>query len=82
VAHDPNRPKVPDLVPLIKAVYEDHCAGCCLHIVTDDGNYGPSNIEYVLNRALRESHPICIEAAKMMSLMTVSQIKRAVARAT
>lgn len=47
--HDPNRPKVPDLVPLIRLVYADHLAGCCLHVVTDDGNWDCA--EFVLRYA-------------------------------
>lgn len=38
---NPGRPKVPDLVPLIVAVYDGPSggAGCCLHVVIDDGNW-------------------------------------------
>lgn len=78
---DPDRPKVPDLVPLIRAVYarENGGAGCCLHVVTDDGNYG--SVEFAASYARENGHPECIAAALMMSMMTYSQIKRATERA-
>jgi hypothetical protein len=74
---NPDRPKVPDLVPLIRAVYarENGGAGCCLHVVTDDGNYG--SVDFVWQEAVKARHSECIVAAAMMSLMTYSQIKRA-----
>jgi len=73
---NPNRPKVPDLVPLIAAVYASHRAGCCLHVVTDDDNWGSA--EFALGEARRNGHPACIAAAEMMVQMTESQISRAV----
>lgn len=74
---DPERPKVPDLVPLIQAVYRRHAAGCCLHVVTDDRNLERSNVEFVLDWARRAGHPDCVAAAEMMQRMTRSQIGRA-----
>lgn len=47
-----DRPTVPDVLPLVRAIYERHCAGCCLHIVTDDGV-----ITYLANPALRPATP-------------------------
>lgn len=79
VRRNPNRPKVPDLVPLIAAVYANHGAGCCLHVVTDDGNWECA--EFVLGYAREQGHPACIAAAEMMVQMTESQISRATERA-
>lgn len=75
----PGRPRVPELVPLIVAVYERHAAGCCLHVVTDDGNW--DSVDFVLGYARTEGHPRCIAAAEMMSKMTESQVARATKRA-
>ncbi len=77
---NPNRPKVPDLVPLIRAVYDSPLggAGCCLHVVTDDGNWDCA--EYVLEYARERKCPGCITAAEMMVQMTESQISRATTR--
>lgn len=78
---NPNRPKVPDLVPLIAAVYarEGGGAGCCLHAVTDDGNW--DGADFCLEYAHDKGHPDCIAAAEMMVQMTESQISRATDRA-
>ncbi len=78
--HDPNRPKVPDLVPLIQAVYSrpHGGAGCCLHVVTDVGNY--DSVDFVAGYAREHGHSECIAAAEMMSRMTYSQVKRACER--
>ncbi len=37
---DPNRPSVPDVLPMVRALYaEPDCgAGCCMHVQLDDGN--------------------------------------------
>lgn len=76
---NPDRPKVTDLAPLISAVYArpNGGAGCCLHVITDDGNYDCA--QWVLEN-LNRSHPECIAAAEMMVQMTESQIARATRR--
>lgn len=81
VRKNPARPKVPDLVPLIRAVYAspEGGAGCCLHVVTDDGNW--NFIDFVLGEARLNEHPPCIAAAEMMAQMTESQVARATKRA-
>jgi hypothetical protein len=78
---NPNRPKVPDLVPLIVAVYDspNGGAGCCLHVVTDDANW--DSVPFVLNWAREQGHPACIAAAEMMAQMTESQVARATRKA-
>lgn len=78
---NPNRPKVPDLVPLIAAVYAspNGGAGCCLHVVTDDGNW--DSAEFALGHARERNCKPCIAAAEMMVQMTESQISRAADRA-
>lgn len=79
VRQNPARPKVPDLVPLIRAIYVERPAGCCLHVVTDDGNW--DSADWVLGHARERGHPLCIAAAEMMVQMTESQIARATRRA-
>jgi len=74
-----DRPKVPDLVPLILAVRSrpGGAVGCCLHVITDDPNYDCAR--WVLEN-LDPAHADCREAAEMMVQMTESQIARAVRR--
>ena len=76
-ARDPNRPKVPDLVPLISAVYArpDGGAGCCLHVLFDDGNYDCA--EFCLEYAAEHGHKECIACAEMAAKMTVTQLRKA-----
>ena len=86
---NPNRPKVPDLVPLIVAVYESPAggAGCCLHVVTDDGNWESAQWaleDWLSEQEAREpgAHARCRAALEMMVQMTESQIARATERAS
>lgn len=78
VRRNPDRPKVPDLVPLIAAIYARNGAGCCLHVITDDGNY--ECVPWALEN-MDPTHADCREALEMMAQMTESQIARASRRA-
>lgn len=67
----------PDLhrcVELVRKIYASPYggAGCCLHVLTDDGNY--DSADWVLNNA-EPSHHDCIEAAKL--LVSFSPTRRA-----
>lgn len=77
--YPPDRPKVPDVVPLIRAIYAspDGGVGCCLHILTDDDNYdcAASCLQY----ARKRGHELCARAAEMLTRMSPSQVRRAVA---
>ena len=81
--NNPDRPTVAELAPLIRDIYlsDGGSSGCCLHVVTDDGNYKKSSIAYVLETAYNRDHPTCIKAAEMMMQMTETQISKAVAKA-
>jgi hypothetical protein len=68
-----DRPTVPDVLPIVKAIYERHCAGCCLHIVTDDGNAEQECAEFCLTYARDQGHEDCIQAAEMLVQMTETQ---------
>lgn len=68
-----DRPKVPDVLPLVRAIYERHCAGCCLHIITDDCNTEQECADHVLERAREQGHEDCLRAAVMLQQMTETQ---------
>jgi hypothetical protein len=72
----PDRPTVPDVLPLVRQIYERHCAGCCLHIMTDDCNIEQGHADFCLDWAKRQGHDDCIRAAEMMVQMTETQRKR------
>lgn len=71
--HNPNRPTVQAVIPLLRAIYDRHCAGCCLHIMVDDYNVEQHSADYCLEAAIVREHEDCIIAALMMSQMTMTQ---------
>lgn len=57
----------------VRAVYARHRAGCCLHIVTDDGNVEQSDAEYCLAAAREAGHADCLAAAELLVRMSSTQ---------
>lgn len=74
------RPTVPDVLPLLQAMYQRHCGGCCLHIVTDDDNVEDDHMRWALDYARAQGHPDCIAAAEMLAQMTATQRLKAARR--
>jgi hypothetical protein len=72
-----DRPSVPMVLPLIRAVYDRHMAGCCLHILTDDFNVEDECAVLCLEGAREHGHPDCIAAAEMLVQMTTTQRRKA-----
>mgnify|MGYP001590620201 FL=1 len=70
------KPTVPEVLPLVRAVYARHCAGCCLHIMTDDGNCEQSNADFCLQAAREGGHPDCLAAAEMLARMSLTQRRK------
>ena len=68
-----DRPKVPDALPLKASIYARHSAGCCLHVVIDDGNLGDDTIRYCLGVA---EHDDCRALAAMLLQMTPTQRRK------
>lgn len=68
-----NRPSVPDVFPILREIYGRHCAGCCCHIVTDDGNYEQEHADWCLQYAREKQHTDCIAALEMLVQMTDTQ---------
>ncbi len=71
-----DRPTVPDVLPLVRQIYERHAAGCCLHIVTDDGNVEQDHVEFCVRQAQSEHHTDCLAAAEMLAAMTETQRRK------
>lgn len=71
-----DRPRVPDVVPLIRGIYErpGGAVGCCLHVLTDDANYDCAR--WCMGYAAERGHLDCFAAAEMLSRMTPSQVRR------
>lgn len=67
------RPTVPDVLPLVWAVYARHSAGCCLHILTDDYNCDNDDAAFCLERAVERGHGDCEAAARALVQMSKTQ---------
>ena len=70
------KPTLPEVKPLIDALYQRHSTGCCLHIVLDDGNVGEGSVLYCLNTAREKNHKDCIELGEKLLLMSKTQRKK------
>jgi len=72
------RPTVPDVLPLVRAIYArpGGGVGCCLHIVTDDGNLEQSNVDFCVQTAIERGHADCLEAARLLAQMSKTQRAR------
>lgn len=76
-----DRPTVPDVVPLIRALYRRHGAGCCWHVVTDDGNYDCVSwcVARIEDEGCYEAPATeCLELAKLLPLMSGTQLRKAI----
>lgn len=69
------------MVLLARRIYKRHAAGCCLHIVLDDGNLTDGNVEFVYgwaaatNNFEKGQHEDCVNLARMLELATEEQRK-------
>ena len=63
-----------DVLPLARAIYHEHAAGCCAHIVLDDGNLEDKHVGWSLVHAIQKKHPICIAA--LTSIAALSEEER------
>lgn len=66
------KPTVPEVLPLVRAVYRRHSAGCCLHVVLDDGNAEQHFAESCL-AGVDAEHEDCRQLAAALVLMSFTQ---------
>lgn len=67
------KPTVLDAGPLVKAIYQRSCVGCCLHIVLDDDNVRDDDVQFCINYAHDQHHADCEQLARMLLLMSRTQ---------
>ena len=71
----PDRPKVPDVVPLASRIMSGACTRpnghFCLHVVLDDGNLDVSFMDDLMTYC-----PLCMTVAVMLRQMTPTQRRR------
>lgn len=65
--------KLAAAVSMIESIYRRHAAGCCLHVVLDDGNYGC--VQWCLDQP--EICAECRECANVLLTMSKTQIRKA-----
>ena len=53
-------------IRLAEEIYGTHSAGCCLHIVLDDGNVLDEHVEHCLQYAKENNCETCIELAEIL----------------
>jgi hypothetical protein len=58
------------VIELLQRIYQRHAAGCCLHIVTDDGNIETEHVEWSRDYARKQGHVDCVEAAELLLQMS------------
>jgi hypothetical protein len=70
-----NKPTVPEALPLVRELYAQPGggAGCCLHVVLDDGNVHDDNVRFCINEAVDLGHPRCEELARLLLRMSRTQ---------
>ena len=71
------KPTVPEVMPWVVALYSLHSAGCCLHIVLDDGNCDSDSVRWVIRHA---KHHECMQFAKALLRMSPTQRHKLYAR--
>lgn len=70
-----NRPSVPEVGPLVRALYrlDQHGAGGHLHLILDEPNCEDGAVDYCLKYAKEERCTPCYHLALIMRQMTRTQ---------
>lgn len=71
-----HKPTVPEVLPLVRALYDRHSAGCCLHVVLDDGNVADAFIPGAVELATELGHADCLELARLLKQMSPTQRRK------
>lgn len=70
------KPTVPEVLPIVNAIYARHPGGCCWHIVLDDGNTEAFSVQWVIREWLPLNwcgHEECKQLAELLPRMSVTQ---------
>ena len=67
------KPTVPEVTPLVKAVYNRSSVGCCWHILLDDGNVDDKSVRSCTNNAIQHQHPECLALIEPITAMSKTQ---------
>lgn len=69
------KPTVPEVAPLVRALYArwGGGAGCCLHVVLDDGNVEDSFVDHCIESARELGHGDCLLLGYLLRDMSKTQ---------
>lgn len=67
------KPTIPEISPWIAALYARHSAGCCLHIVLDDGNTEDDSVEWCIGHAIKNECYQCTVIGFVLRVMSRTQ---------
>lgn len=77
------KPTVPEVLPIVRALYARHSAGCCWHVVLDDGNVGRETVNWCAEEMRRDggcqdrpNGGECERLAELLPLMSPTQIRK------
>ena len=70
------KPTVPEVQPLVDALYKRNGVGCCLHIVLDDGNFCDDSVRFCIEQSGIEHHEDCLKLGNLLLLMSRTQRKK------
>lgn len=75
---DQRKPTVREVLPYVQALYarEGGGAGCCLHILLDDGNVDQSSADFCYGVAVGREHQDCEDLARLIRRMSATQRHR------
>lgn len=68
------KPSVPEAIPIVRSLYLRHAAGCCWHLVLDDGNLDRSSVRSCVDRSCCE--PECRQLAAIIPRMSATQLRK------
>lgn len=71
------KPTVPEVLPIVRALYRRHSAGCCWHILLDDRNVGPGSADFCVPYAwVCKEGPECRQLADLIPAMSKTQHRK------
>lgn len=72
------KPTVPEVLPLVRELYNSPGgrAGCCLHIVLDDGNIDDDDVDFCIRWAIDQQHERCERLARILRLCSKTQRRK------
>lgn len=73
------KPTVPEVLPIVQALYQRHAGGCCWHVVLDDGNTERCTVMWVVKDWLPKEwcgNPECGQLAELLPRMSVTQVTK------